>query len=210
MKSTSLVASALVGAALSISASASAIAPRPRPQPQPVPQPVAPSFESSLPRGSVVVASWNLPTDANNPRTVLAQVRSPQGSFSCVYAAVVNNAWVQHSFDQLPQDTARPHGCLDARQIANRWVFLKWELGGHEGTNGRRVDESTVEIFALVGGRIVRVYSGAVTADAPNQVASADPATLRLARDRRTTVLVGWAPDGSSLVERPATAPRRR
>lgn len=210
MKSTSLAAGALLGAALCLSASAQAIAPRQRPQPQPVPQPVAPSFESSLARGSSVVALWNLPTDANNPRTVLAQVRSPQGSFSCVYAAVVNNAWVQHSFEQLPQEASRPHACLDARQIGNRWVFLKWDIGGHEGTNGRRVDESSLEIYALVGGRIVRVYNSAVTADAPNQLASADPATLRLVRDRRTTVLVGWAPDGNSLVERPATPARRR
>jgi hypothetical protein len=122
--------------------------------------------------------------------------------------AVVNNSWVVERW-AVDQSTDTPSICFSAVQVANRWVFAKWTLGG-SGDGAQRVNEGGVELMALVQGRFARVFQSA--ASSWTLLSSASLLQMPLSRTR--TVSLTWSPDNSALVEfrpqRPARPATRR
>lgn len=179
----------------------------PRPAVMRPPPPLLP-FEANLARGATVVARWDLATDSTNTRYVMAQSRTSSGDQECVVGAVVNNSWVverwavEHTLDT-------PTICFSAVQVANRWVFAKWTLGGY-GDGPNRVNEGGVELMALVQGRFARVFAS----EAWSWTMLNSASLLQFPVSRTRTVSLTWSPDNSALVEfrapRPARAPTRR
>lgn len=187
-------------------AGASQAAGAPRPAIMRPPPPLLP-FEANIARGATIVARWDLTPDSTNTRYVLAQTRSAEGHIDCVIAAVVNNAWVIDR-RELSTDTDAPNLCFSAIRVANRWVFAKWNLGGY-GDGARRVNESQIELVALVQGRFARVHQSDVT----SYTLLFSGAQLVLPVTARRNAVLSWAADGNSLVEarpaRPPIVPRR-
>jgi hypothetical protein len=159
------------------------------------------TFESTLSRGTTLVARWDLPADSTGASFVLAQTRAADGDRKCVLASLVSGAWVTHAAEE-PTDTVPPTQCFSAARVANRWVFARWNLGG-SGDGPRRQNDSSVSLVALVGGQFSEVYTSAVQGFS----LLASNAQLRLDLGRNRSALLVWSADGRSLVVAP---PARR
>ncbi len=188
-------------------AQGSTVASAPRPAVMRPPPPLLP-FEANLARGATVVAKWDLAADSTNTRYVMAQSRASNGDQECVVGAVVNNSWVVERW-AVEQTVDTPTVCFSAVQVANRWVFAKWTLGGY-GDGAQRVDEGGLELMALVQGRFARVFQSPVSSWTLLSSAS----LLQVPASRTRTVSLTWSPDSSALVEfrpqRTARPPTRR
>jgi hypothetical protein len=172
-------------------------------QPQRIPAPPSarPSFESALPAGTTITARWDLPADSTATPIVLAQTVHDETELACVAGAFVNGAWVLQTAAKEPADD-NPVNCLSAARVDNRWVVARWTLGGW-GDGPHRVNESSVEFFALVANRFQSVWSGAATEFFPLY----SGAQLDLRRISPRHELLSWSPDHTRLVV-PAPAAR--
>jgi hypothetical protein len=159
------------------------------------------TFESTLSRGTTLVARWDLPADSTGASFVLAQTRGADGDRKCIVASLVSGAWVTHAAEE-PTDIDSPTLCFSAARVANRWVFARWNLGG-SGDGARRVNESSVSLVGLVGGQFSEVYTSAV--QGYSMLVSNAQLVLDLGRNRRA--VLGWSADGRTLVVAP---PARR
>jgi hypothetical protein len=173
---------------------------------QPRPGTPTPTLDSALPAGQRVTARWELPADRSNATVVVAQTtRSQAGAadeLACVVATLAGGAWQVTSAPAALE--ASPADCLSAARLDNQWVFGRWTLGGY-GDGAQRVNESSLELFAFVGGRLQSVWTGAVRAFGLLTGGALVDLTGITARP---TLLV-WNADRTRLVPRPRTPPRR-
>ncbi|MBI5517174.1 MAG: hypothetical protein HY909_25570 [Deltaproteobacteria bacterium] len=175
-------------------------------QPRPGTPAPTPALDQALPAGQRVTARWELPADRSGATVVVAQTtRSQAGTadeLACVVATLAGGAWQVTSAPAALE--ASPADCLSAARLDNQWVFGRWTLGGY-GDGAQRVNESGLELFAFVGGRLQSVWTGAVrafgllTGGAVVDLTGITP---------RPTLLV-WNADRTRLVPRPRTPPRR-
>lgn len=172
-------------------------------QQTPTARPAArPTFESTLPAGTTVQARWETPADSTGTSFVLAQ--TVHGTdLACVAATFVNGAWVTQSTDKLPTDDD-PLTCLSAVRVNNRWAFARWNLGG-SGDGANRVNESALDLYALVNGRIAQVWTGAVNGFS---LLSSGP-QLSLWHVSPGNEVLEWTADGAHLAPRRPAAPAR-
>lgn len=133
-------------------------------QPRPQPAEPAPGFAAAIPAGFQVDARWELGPDAGGvPLVLVHMTRRAEGvadEHRCGVLLRVNNAWQLSASDSALAEN--PQDCLSAVRVDNRWVVGRWTLGGSgEGRNA--ANDSSLELFAVVGGALRSVGSLAVT-----------------------------------------------
>jgi hypothetical protein len=74
-----------------------------------------------------------------------------------MFAERVKGAWLTHVVERLGE-RVMPRECMSVLRIDGRWVFVREELGGYEGSDGTQVDTSWFELHAVVDGEMRRVF----------------------------------------------------